>query len=108
MEFFEGEFRKLLTPDAAKRAVFAGRTCYVPLDWENAAKIEFGSEVIKTQLDKLHVSIISREKGVLDEVVLRFSELLGRKPVEIKMRESASITPYKVNVLEPAMQSERE
>lgn len=46
MEFFEGEFRKLLTLGAAKRAVFAGRTCYVPLGQEHSAKIEFGSEVL--------------------------------------------------------------
>ena len=45
----------------------------------NRAKIQFISTHIASQYDALRLTILNRDEGAVDNLVLRFSDLLGKK-----------------------------
>ena len=60
-------------------ATYVGRACYVRLSEMNRAKIQFISTHIASQYDALRLTILNRDEGAVDNLVLRFSDLLGKK-----------------------------
>lgn len=81
MNFYEQELRRIVEgtyPDAT----FAGRACYVRLDAMNRAKIQFASTHISNQYDALRMTILNRNEGEVDHLLLRFGDLLGKKMVQ--------------------------
>ena len=69
MTFYEQELRKIVGeryPDAT----YVGRACYVRLDEMNRAKIQF-----------VTTGILNRQEGDVDNLLLRFSDLFGKKMV---------------------------
>ena len=78
MTAFEQELRKIVSPRYPD-ATYVGRACYVRLSEMNRAKIQFLSTHIASQYDALRLTILNRDEGAVDNLVLRFSDLLGKK-----------------------------
>ncbi len=78
MTAFEQELRRIVSPRYPD-ATYVGRTCYVRLSEMNRAKIQFISTHIASQYDALRLTILNRDEGAVDNLVLRFSDLLGKK-----------------------------
>ena len=78
MTAFEQELRKIVSPRYPD-ATYVGRACYVRLSEMNRAKIQFISTHIASQYDALRLTILNRDEGAVDNLVLRFSDVLGKK-----------------------------
>jgi len=78
MNDFERELRKIMDP-IHPDATYAGRACYVWLSEHNRAKIHFASMNISSQYNALKMSILNRNEGVVDTLVLRFMDIWGKK-----------------------------
>lgn len=78
MTAFEQELRKIVSPRYPD-ATYVGRACYVRLSEMNRTKIQFISTHIASQYDALRLTILNRDEGAVDNLVLRFSDLLGKK-----------------------------
>lgn len=78
MTAFEQELRKIVSPRYPD-ATYVGRACYVRLSEMNRAKIQFISTHIASQYDALRLTILNRDEGAVDNLVLRFSDLFGKK-----------------------------
>lgn len=78
MTFYEQELRKIVG-EAHPDASFVGRACYVRLDEMNRAKIQFVTTGIANQYTALRLTILNRQEGDVDNLLLRFSDLLGKK-----------------------------
>ena len=80
MTFYEQELRKIVGeryPDAT----YVGRACYVRLDEMNRAKIQFVTTGIANQYSALRLTVLNRQEGDVDNLLLRFSDLFGKKMV---------------------------
>ena len=75
---FEQELRKIVSPSYPD-AAYVGRACYVRLSEMNRAKIQFISTHMASQYDALRLTILNRDEGNVDNLILRFSDLLGKK-----------------------------
>lgn len=78
MTFYEQELRKIVGskyPDAS----YMGRACYVRLDEMNRAKLQFITMGVSNQYSALRMTILNRQEGEVDNLVLRFSDLLGKR-----------------------------
>lgn len=80
MTFYEKELRKTVEPNYPD-ATFLGRVCYVRLSEMNRAKIQFITTGIASHYEALRVTILNKQDGDVDNLVLRFSDLLGKKMV---------------------------
>ena len=80
MTFFEQELRKIVGAEYPD-ATFVGRACYVRLSDMNRAKIQFISTGIASHYDALRLTVLNRQEGDVDNLLLRFSDLLGKKMV---------------------------
>ena len=79
MNFFEQELRKIIGQStAAADASYVGRSCFVRLNPDLRAKLTF---------------ITMRKEGEVDNTVLRFSDLLGKKQV-MNPNFKSGIFPY--------------
>ena len=92
MTYFEQELRKIVGgehPDAT----FVGRACYVRLDELNRAKIQFVTGIVANQYRALRISILNRNEGQVDVLLLNLSDILGKKQTSNPNFKSG-ITPY--------------
>ena len=80
MTFFEQELRKIVGAEYPD-ATFVGRACYVRLDEMNRAKIQFVTTGIANQYSALRLTVLNRQEGDVDNLLLRFSDLFGKKMV---------------------------
>ena len=78
MNFFEQELRKIVGNQYLS-ATFVGRACYVRLNDMNRVKIRFISTEIANHYNALRLTILNRQEGEVDNLLLRFSDLLGKK-----------------------------
>lgn len=78
MNFFEQELRKLFE-DEYPEATFVGRNCYVPLGDRVRASVSFKTSGYADHYDTLHVKVLDRKDGPIDNITIRLSELLGTK-----------------------------
>ena len=75
---FEQELRKIVSPSYPD-ATYVGRACYVRLSEMNRAKIQFISTHIASQYDALRLTILNRDEGAVDNLLLQFSDLFGKR-----------------------------
>ena len=92
MNFFEQELHKILSPKYPD-ATYVGRACYVRLDELNRAKIQFVTGIVANQYHALRISILKRNEGQVDELLLNLSDILGKKQTSNPNFKSG-ITPY--------------
>ena len=78
MNFFEKELRKLFK-DEYPDATFVGRNCYVPLGDSVRACVSFKTSGYADHYDTLHVKVLDRKDGPIDNITIRLAELLGKK-----------------------------
>ncbi|MDY3692557.1 MAG: hypothetical protein SO072_11410 [Dysosmobacter sp.] len=78
MNFFEQELRKIVGTQYPS-AAFVGRACYVRLNDMNRVKIRFIATEVANQYNALRLTILNRQEGEVDNLLLRFSDLLGKK-----------------------------
>lgn len=76
MTFFEQELRKIVS-DKYPKASFVGRACYVRLDEMNRVKIQFVTMGISNHYEALRLTVLNRQEGDVDNLLIRFSDLLG-------------------------------
>lgn len=80
MTLFEQELRRLFEHDAVfSDARFVGNTCYGRLTDNIRVKINFVDCKVKDNYDALKVTILNRNEGQIDSMVLRFRDLWGMK-----------------------------
>ncbi len=79
--FFEKEMRKLFRQGLDfPETVFAGRVCYGKLNEDVRVRMEFATEGVSDQYSALKVTLLNRREGPLDSLLLRFADVLGKKP----------------------------
>lgn len=92
MTIFESGLRKIVG-DIHPDAVYAGRACFVRLGPLNRAKLEFTTLGHADHYETLKVTVLNREDGPVDALILRFADTLGKKQVSNPNFRSG-ITPY--------------
>lgn len=92
MNFFEQELHKIVVPKYPN-ATYVGRACYVRLDELNRAKIQFVTGIVANQYHGLRISILNRNEGQVDALLLNLSDILGKKQTSNPNFKSG-ITPY--------------
>ena len=80
MTFYEQELRKIVG-ERYPGVTYVGRACYVRLDEMNRAKIQFVTTGIANQYSALRLTVLNRQEGDVDNLLLRFSDLFGKKMV---------------------------
>lgn len=92
MNFFEQELHRIVAtkyPDAT----YVGRACYVRLNELNRAKIQFVTGIVANQYHALRISILNRNEGQVDALLLNLSDILGKKQTNNPNFKNG-ITPY--------------
>ena len=92
MNFFEQELHKIVAPKNPA-ATYVGRACYVRLEELNRAKIQFVTGIVANQYRALRISILNRNEGQVDVLLLNLSDILGKKQTSNPNFKSG-ITPY--------------
>lgn len=78
MNFFENEMRKMFEEtDIVTDKKFTGKTMLGKLDDDKLLKLQFISTNSYEHCDAILVSIIWKNKGVLDKETIRFSDVVG-------------------------------
>ena len=79
--FFEKEMRKLFQQGLSfPETIFAGRACCGKLDEDIRVRMEFATEGVEDHYSALKVTLLNRKEGPIDSMLLRFSDVLGKKP----------------------------
>jgi hypothetical protein len=82
MTKFEQELRRMFDHDAVfPNAKFVGNVCYGRLTDQIRVKIYFKTGMFADRYDRLKVTLLNRNEGVIDSMVLKFADLWGRKTV---------------------------
>lgn len=82
MNFFEQELRKIIDQsNVAADASYVGRSCFVRLTPDLRAKLTFITMGIASHYEALKMTVLNRKEGEVDNTILRFSDLLGKKQV---------------------------
>ena len=80
MTFFEQELRKLFDHDAVFADTrFVGNACYGRLTDSIRVKINFQTGVVADHYDRLKVTLLNRNEGPIDSMVIQFKDLWGMK-----------------------------
>lgn len=80
MTFFEQELRKLLERGTIlAEPKIVGNCCYGRLTDQIRAKIQFQTGLVADHYDRLKVTLINRNEGVIDSLTLKFQDVLGVK-----------------------------
>lgn len=82
MNFFEQELRKIMNRSSlAADASYVGRSCFVTLNPDLRAKLTFITMGIASHYEAMKMTILNRKEGEVDNTILRFSDLWGKKQV---------------------------
>jgi len=83
MNFFEQELRKLFRHDSAiTERKFVGRVCFGKLSNSLCVRIEFVTQDKADYYEAIKATVINKNDGPVDNLTLRFSDLLGSKKVD--------------------------
>jgi hypothetical protein len=83
MTTFEQELRKLFDNDTVfSDTRFVGRTCYGKISDSLRVRAEFVTLGHADKYEALKISLINRTEGAIDNTLLRFKEVLGKKQVD--------------------------
>lgn len=64
----------------SKEIVCAGRDLFIPLvDTELIAKVEFMSGVVRTEYNRVQVTIVNKKIGPIEKMQFRFNDFLANK-----------------------------
>lgn len=88
MTFFNRELKKILF-STNPNAIYVGRVCYIHLSDVNRAKVRFVTCGMADRYEALKVTVLNCNEGIVDELLLRFGDVLGTKSVGTRL-----ISPY--------------
>ena len=82
MNFFEEELKKIVAGSAIlKNQKYVGRSCYGIIGEDLRARIEFVTLGTSNHYAGLKTTIFNRKEGVVDSMVLRFTDIWGKPKV---------------------------
>ena len=82
MNFFESELKKIMRNSAIlKDQKYVGRMCYGTIGGDLRARVEFVTLGVSDHYAGIKASIINRKEGVVDSVLLRFTDIWGKQKV---------------------------
>ena len=82
MNFFESELKKIMgNSNILKDQKYVGRMCYGTISEDLRARIEFVTLGVHDHYAGLKTSIINRKEGVVDSMLLRFTDIWGKPKV---------------------------
>ncbi len=97
MNFFEQELRKLFADSDALRDIrFSGRVCLARLTDTTNVKLEFVTLGHADHYEGIKATVLNRREGQIDSTVLRFTDLLGKKPVPGNPNFTNGVHPHVV------------
>ena len=79
MNFFEQELRKVVSPKYPD-TTYVGRACFVPLGEGIRGKLQFVTCGHADHYEALKMTVLNLKGGEVDNVLVRFSDLFGKKP----------------------------
>lgn len=83
MDFFEKELKKLVgESECLKDKKYVGRSCIGVIGGNLRARIQFVTLGVADQYAAVKTSIINKNEGVVDSLLLSFSDEWGRKKVD--------------------------
>lgn len=82
MTKFEQELRRMFDHDTVfSQTRFVGNACYGRLTDQIRVKIHFQAGMVADNYNRLKVTLLNRNEGVIDSMVLKFQDLWGMKKV---------------------------
>ena len=82
MNFFEQELKKIMDGSVIlKNQKYVGRSCYGVIGEDLRARIEFVTLGTCDHYAGIKTTIINRKEGVVDSMVLRFTDIWGKPKV---------------------------
>ena len=82
MNFFESELKKIMDNSSIlKDQKYVGRICYGTINDDLRARVEFVTLGVSDHYVGLKTSIINRKEGVVDSILLRFTDIWGKPKV---------------------------
>ena len=82
MNFFESELKKIMGDSAIlKYQKYVGRMCYGTIGGDLRARVEFVTLGVSNHYAGIKASVINRKEGVVDSILLRFSDIWGKPKV---------------------------
>ena len=82
MNFFESELKKIMENSGIlKDQKYVGRICYGSISEDLRARVEFVTLGASDHYAGLKASIINRKEGVVDSILLRFTDIWGKQKV---------------------------
>ena len=82
MNFFESELKKIMGDSAIlKDQKYVGRMCYGTIGGDLRARVEFVTLGVSDHYAGIKASVINRKEGVVDSILLRFSDIWGKPKV---------------------------
>ena len=82
MNFFESELKKIIGNSAIlKDQKYVGRMCYGTIGGDLRARVEFVTLGVSDHYAGIKASVINRKEGVVDSILLRFSDIWGKPKV---------------------------
>ena len=95
MTKFEQELRKLFDHDKLFSDVrFVGNTCYGRLTDQIRVKVSFQTGIVADRYDRLKITLLNRNEGPIDSLVLRLKDIWGVKPVANNPNFRNGVCPY--------------
>ena len=80
MTFFERELKKMFGTGASfSEPRFVGNCCYGRLTDQIRVKINFQTGMVADHYDRLKVTLLNRNEGTIDSMVVKFGDVLGLK-----------------------------
>jgi len=78
MHFFEEELKKMMGgSDILKDQKYLGRNCYGTIGDELRARVEIVTNRTRDQYEAVKISVIKRTEGVVDSIVIPFTDVWG-------------------------------
>ena len=82
MNFFESELKKIMGDSAIlKDQKYVGRMSYGTIGGDLRARVEFVTLGVSNHYAGIKASVINRKEGVVDSILLRFSDIWGKPKV---------------------------
>lgn len=82
MNFFESELKKIMENSVIlKDQKYVGRICYGTVSEDLRARVEFVTLGVSDYYAGLKTSIINRKEGVVDSILLRFTDIWRKQNV---------------------------
>ena len=92
MNFFESELKKIMGDSAIlKDQKYVGRMCYGTIGGDLRARVEFVTLGVSDHYAGIKASVINRKEGVVDSILLQFSDIWGKPALMLRVDSPRSI-----------------